>query len=292
MKIPAILQLHFIVFLWGFTGILGKLITMPAVPMVWVRILITFFVIYIYLRIKKIDLKVSKKIFFQLLACGTVIGIHWVLFFLAIKISNVSIALSTLSCGTLFAALLEPIFFKRKISIPEILLSLIIIVCIATIFKTEFHFWQGILVGVSCSFFSALFAVLNGKMYKKADSSVVVLYELLGGLGILTLFLLVNQQFSEIINVSPLNLLWLLILGILLTAYPMVKTVSLMKEFKPFTLMLSVNLEPVYTIIFAYLIWTDTEAMSLSFYCASLVMLAAIICNGYLKSISSSKNKI
>ncbi|MEG1200470.1 MAG: EamA family transporter, partial [Algoriella sp.] len=119
-------RLQFLVLLWGFTGVFGKLVTMNALPMVFYRVLIAAIAIFIYMKFKKIGFKVSKQYIVRLLGIGAIIGVHWFTFYLSIKLSNISIALSTLSMGALFSAILEPIFFKRKLNLSEIILSVIV----------------------------------------------------------------------------------------------------------------------------------------------------------------------
>jgi drug/metabolite transporter (DMT)-like permease len=285
MKLPAIIQLHLIVFMWGFTGVIGKLITLSAVPLVWGRTLIAAFLLFIYLRFfTKENFVVSRKLMFQFLGCGVIIGAHWVLFYGSIKISNISIATSTLSTGTLFVALLEPIFFRRKIKMSEILLSSIIIICIFLIFNTEMSYWKGILMGIGCAFLSALFSVINGVMYHRGSSAVIIFYEMLGSFLAVTVFMTFINNWETIINIKMLDMISLLILGGFLTSFPMVMTMKLMKHITPFTLMLSVNLEPVYAILIAFVIWKDSEKMSPTFYIATAIMIVAICINGYLKT--------
>ncbi|TWP22573.1 DMT family transporter [Apibacter muscae] len=290
MKIPAYIQLQFIVLMWGFTGVIGKLITLSSIPLVWGRTLIATVFLYIYLRfIVKENFIIKKKLILQFIGCGFVIGIHWVLFYGAIKISNISIATSTLSTGTLFAALLEPIFLKRKIKISEIFISIIIILCIFLIFKTEFQYWKGILMGVSCALLSALFSVINGKLHSKSNATVLTFYEMIGGFLILNLFIGFGNNLDQIIHIKFMDIFWLIILSCILTCLPMIHTIKLMKFLTPFTIMLSINLEPVYAILIAFLIWSDAEKMSLTFYIATAIMILAICTNGYLKNRTSQR---
>lgn len=280
------LRLQFIVFLWGFTGVLGKLIQVEAVPLVWYRTLVAAIVLYIVLRWKKISLKISKRHLWMLLGIGLLIGIHWMAFFGAIKVSNVAVALSTLSTGALFSAFLEPLLFRRKILVSEILLAVVVSACILLIFKASPHYWLGILLGIICSFFSALFSVLNGKIHTLFPSEKIMFYEMIGGFVIVALFLPFFEGYASLAEVRWRDLGLLILLGSLFTAYPMMESVSLMKHVSPFTLLLNVNLEPVYGIILAYLIFGESEKMTPLFYAATLVMVLAIIANSIIKNKS------
>ncbi len=281
------LRLQFLVLLWGFTGVFGKLVTMSALPMVWIRVLVAALAVFIYMKWKKKDFEVSKQTMLKLLGIGGIVGVHWFTFYLSIKLSNVSIALSTLSMGALFSAILEPIFFKRRINLLEIVLSLIVSICIIVIFNaTPEDYQKGIIIGVFCSFLSALFAVLNSKLPKSIQPTKVTFYEMLGGLLVLSLLLLAFQPegIIEIVNISWTNLGWLILLGIVFTAYAQIESVDLLKHVSAFTLMLNVNLEPIYGIILASLVFGDSEHMTPIFYIATGVMLLSIIANGIIKA--------
>ena len=165
MQKLALFRLHLIVFLWGFTAILGKMITANAQILVFYRMLFAAVCLFIFIRVfKKESIKISKKLFFQLSAIGFAMALHWLCFFYSIKVSNVSIALSCLSLSTLFAAILEPLVFKRKVDISEIVMGTVIVSCILLIFKTEFQYKEGIFFGILCAVFGTIFSVFNGKI--------------------------------------------------------------------------------------------------------------------------------
>jgi len=289
MKISPLFKLHLIVFLWGFTGVVGKIISISALPLVWVRMLFAFVIVYFYLRYRKIPILISKKLVIKLLLIGGIIALHWYTFFYAIKVSNASIAVSTLSTGALFTSFLEPIFLKKKLNFLEVFLAIIVSICIFIIFKAESKYYIGIIIGLISSFLSALFQVINGKVYKETHASSIVLYELIGGWLLITCMLFGFENFNEIIKISFVDILWLLLLAGILTAYPLIESVSLMKHFSPFSLILTINLEPIYTIIIAYFIWKEEEQMSSVFYICTAVILSMIIINGYIKSKEKTK---
>lgn len=279
------LRLHFIVFLWGFTAILGKLITADAAGLVFYRLVFSMVCLYLFIRvIKKQSLKVSRKVLLQVLAVGVVIGLHWLFFFHSIKIANVSIALSCLSTATLFASILEPIVFKRKMDFTELLIGIVIVICIGLIFEAQFQYKWGIFWGVLCAFLSALFGVLNGKIFGIASSEKIIFYEMLGGTLVISAFILLGGDWHSVQQVSQRDVFLLVILAALFTAFPMLESIRLMEFMSPFTLTLAVNLEPVYGIILAFFIFGESERMSAVFYIASAVMILAIIANGLIKA--------
>ncbi|MCJ8155601.1 DMT family transporter [Chryseobacterium sp. SSA4.19] len=281
----ALFRLHLIVFLWGFTAILGKLIQANAQILVFYRMLFAAICLYIYIRIiKKESIKVSKKIFFQLAAIGFSMSLHWYCFFHSIKVSNVSIALSCLSLSTLFAAIMEPFIFKRKIDISEVVMGVVIVACILLIFQTEFRFKEGIMYGVLCAVFGTIFSVFNGKMFGKTSSGNIIFYEIFSGWFMLLIIYLFSGQIFQINEISYHDIALIGLLASVFTAFPMLESVNLMKYISPFTLILTVNLEPVYGIILAFFIFGESEHMSPVFYGASGVMILAIIVNGFIKA--------
>ncbi|MBE4950638.1 EamA family transporter [Chryseobacterium culicis] len=281
----ALFRLHLIVFLWGFTAILGKLIQANAQILVFYRMLFASVFLFVFIRVfKKESIKVSKKIFFQLAAIGFAMALHWYCFFYSIKVSNVSIALSCLSLSTLFASILEPIIFKRKIDISEVIMGAVIVACILLIFKTEFHFKEGIIYGILCAIFGTIFSVFNGKMFGKTSSGNIIFYEIFCGWFILMLFYLFSGQIFQMNEINYRDLALICLLASVFTAFPMLESVNLMKYISPFTLILTVNLEPVYGIILAFFIFGESEHMSPIFYIASGVMILAIIANGLIKA--------
>ena len=280
------LRLQFLVLLWGFTGLFGKLVTISSLPMVWFRMSIAAIAIFIYIKVTKRSFKISKKHLIQLLLIGGIVGMHWFTFYQSIKTSNVAVALSTLSLCALFSSILEPIIFKRKIVVSEIILSLVVSGCIMVIFSASPAYKEGIIYGVICSFLSALFSILNSTYKDKIASTNITFYEMIGGfitINILMLFFDYNL-FNEIVNVGWSNFLWLLLLGVVFTAFAQIEAVNLFKYFTPYTILLNINLEPVYGIILAGLVFGESEKMQPIFYIATAVMILSIIVNGIIKS--------
>jgi len=288
----ALFRLHLIVFLWGFTAILGKLIHADASILVFYRMFFAAFFLFIFIRFfKKESLKISKKLFIQLATIGGFMGFHWLCFFYSIKVSNVSIALSCLSLSTLFASILEPIVFKRKIDISEVIMGIVILVCMGLIFKTEFQYKEGIFFGVLTALFGTVFGVFNGRIFGKTSSGNIIFYEIFSGCAILSVLYLFTGQLFQLHDISMRDLGLVLILASFFTAFPMLESVNLMKYISPFTLILTVNLEPVYGIILAFFIFGESEQMSPIFYVASLVMISAIVINGVLKARKATAAK-
>lgn len=292
VKNSALFRLHLIVFLWGFTAILGKLVHANAHILVFYRMLFAAFFLFIFIRfIKRDSLKVSRKLLIQLSAIGGFMAFHWLFFFYSIKVSNVSIALSCLSLSTLFAAVLEPLIFKRKIDVSEVVMGIVIVICMGLIFKTEFHYKEGIFFGILTALFGTIFSVFNGKIYGKTSSGNIIFYEIFSGFLLLSIFYLFTGQISQLNEISYRDLSLILLLASVFTAFPMLESIKLMKYISPFTLILTINLEPVYGIILAFFIFGESEQMSPVFYIASLIMILAIVANGIIKARKTADTK-
>ena len=279
------IHLHLIVFIWGFTAILGQLITLQALPLVFTRIAIAVTVILGYLLIRKKNLALSPKDIIRFFLFGFIIAIHWLTFFHAIKISNISITLACISTGAFFTSILEPIFYKRKIILYEVLLGCLVIVGLILIFQFETQYKMGIIVALTSAFLSACFSLINGKLANSYDSVVISFYELLGGLFILACFLFFQDGFTfENFNFQPYDYLWLGILGSICTAYPFIATIDIMKYLTPYTVMLTINLEPIYGILLAVILFKDQEKMTPAFYFGAVIILSTVLLNAYFKN--------
>lgn len=284
-NLKSYLQLHLIVFIWGFTAIIGALITLDALPLVWFRMLFAVVFIAIYLCYKKLPLRIPFKILIQFLFCGLVIALHWFTFFHAIKISNVSITLACLSTGALFASIIEPILYGKKIVPYEVFFGLLVVVGLYIIFNVEGNYFWGIITALTSAFLSALFAVINSRLVKSYNATVISFYELSGGVIFFSFLLLFFGSFSfEFFQLSVKDLLYLLILSSVCTAYAFIASTSVMKFLSPYTVMLTINLEPIYGIILAVLIFEEKEKMSFGFYIGAFIILLTVLLNAVIKS--------
>jgi len=289
-NIKSYLHLHLIVFIWGFTAILGGLISLDALPLVWYRMMIALLLIFLFLLVRKRPIGASGKILAGFLLGGLVIALHWLTFFMAIKVSNISVTLACLSTGAFFASFLEPIFYGRKMIWYEVLFGLIVIVGLGIIFNVEGDHIEGIILALTSAFLSALFSVINGKFAQKHEASVITFYELLGGVGFLTLYMLFSGYFTKDFFILSLSdCIWLLVLGSICTAYAFLASVQVMKYLSPYTVMLTINLEPIYGIILAVLVFKDKEKMSPSFYVGAAIILLTVILNGIAKNYKKIK---
>ncbi|MBL7911731.1 MAG: DMT family transporter [Bacteroidia bacterium] len=282
--------LHIIVFIWGFSPVLGRFISADAYQLVWFRILITVGVMFLYLKVTKHELRISSKHLWQLSGIGIIIMVHWLMFYGAIKESNISVTMVAFSTGTLFSSIIEPILYKRRIRFYEVVIGLIIMGAIALIFSIETHYWVGILLGIGAAFTSSLFGVFNGIMAHKLRPGIISFYELSAALVGLTIFLTLNGNFSaDFFVLDNYSVVGLLLLSLVCTVFPFIASVDLSKYISPYTIVLTVNLETVYGIIWAILFYNENKEVKPTFYVGVLIILFAIFLNSYLKRVNDKK---
>ena len=279
------LLLHLTVFIYGFTGILGKLISIEAEDLVWYRLLIAVSSLLLFITfIKKQTLTCTSKQLLYYLLTGLVIASHWVFFYLSIKTAPVSIAVVCLSSSTFFTALIEPLFYKRKIIVYEVVLGFVIIFSLYLIFKINYTYKLGMIYGIISAFLASVFPVLNGMLTKGGNAYTITFYELSGGFLFLTIYFSITGHFtSDFFSVGLSDIIWLTLLGIVCTAFTFVISVAIMQEISPYTVVLSINLEPLYTIILAAIILGESNYLSPTFYLGTVFILSTIFMNAYLK---------
>lgn len=292
-KTKNYLHLHFLVFIAGFTAILGKKISIGSVDLVWYRMLIAGILMYVYIRFIRLKIKVDLKTKLKFFLAGIIIALHWITFFEAINESNVSIALAMFSTGAFFASFIEPVFYKRRIIWYEIIFGIIIIIGVFLITQSEIKYIKGILLGISSALFSALFAVINGRFIETHQATVISFYEFVSGVTFLTLFILLFKDgFSlEFFTLSTSDWVYILILASVCTAYAFIGAVDVMRWISPYTVMLTYNLEPIYGIGLALLIFPESEIMSTQFYYGAILIILIVLMDAFLKNYKRKKKE-
>lgn len=284
------LKLHFIVFIWGFTAVLGALLTIESTSIVWYRMLLASLFLGMYIVYKKIKFKISLTLLLKLVFVGLLIALHWILFFKAIQVSNVSITLSIFSLGAFFASLLEPLFFGRKIIAYEVFFGLLTILGLGLIMKVEVNYLEGIIYALISIVIGVVFTILNGKLIQKEDATIITFYEFLAGTFFISIYFLIQNKFTA--NFFVLNTndwMILLVLSSICTAYAFTASVKVMEQLSPYTVMLTTNLEPVYGIVLAYFIIGGKEKMSVSFYIGAVLIIFLVLLNGIYKHRKTKK---
>ena len=291
-KLKNYLHLHLIVFIWGFTAVLGKLISIDAMPLVWYRMLIASSLVGVFILFKQYSLRVSNKTLLVMLTAGVIIALHWVTFFKAIKVSNVSIALVTMSTGALFTAFLEPIWYGRKIIWYEVVFGLIVVFGLYLIFNVSTSYSLGMGLALISALLGAIFTLINGQLIKTNKPSTISFYELMSGALFISIYLAINGSFNKDFFMLPFSdWFFIFILASVCTAYAFIASIRVMRFISPYTVLLTTNLEPVYGIFLALLIFGQSEKMSPLFYVGALIIIATIIANGILKNSGRSNAK-
>ena len=277
--------LHLSVFIFGTTGILGKLISLGSYALVWYRLLVALFALFFVFSIAKRSLALDRRTAFMLLVVDLILGAHWLTFFEAIKRSNVSASLVCFSSVSLFTSIIEPILYRRRIRWSEPVIGLGIVAGLFFVFRFEFEFAGGMILSTISAGLAALFTVLNGLLVRRLDPKIMTVYELLGAF-ILSSFWLGILSLVDPQNMRPTipDLLWLAILGIVCTAFSFMLSIQLIRRITPFSFMMAINLEPIYSILLALAIWPESEKMSSEFYYGAAFIVAMIFLNSYLKA--------
>ena len=269
----------------GLTGVFGKLISLSAIHLVWYRMGIAFISIAIFLAFKKQLFAVSKKDFLGLLGVGALVTFHWLFFFESIKVSTVSVAVVCLATSSLFSALIEPFFFKRKFLFYEVIMGVVVVVALAFIMGTETKYFWGYFYGILAAFLATLFTLFNAKYINKVGAAKITMIEMLSGVIIISCILFFQEDYTVFTSkISITDLSYLIVLGTLCTAMVFVWLTEIMRHITPYSLIMAINLEPVYSIIFALIIFGDNELMSSSFYLGSCAIIGIVFLDGYLKN--------
>ncbi|MGF1564794.1 MAG: DMT family transporter [Flavobacteriales bacterium] len=279
-----LILLHLIVLIFGFTGILGKLISIGAEPLVFWRCAIASAVLGAYMAARSRLRRYPLSVMLRWAGISGIAAAHWITFFAAIKVSNVSVALATLATSALFVSVTAPLVTKKKYDWRESVLGLLVIVGVSIILSVETRYINGIVLSLISAFLAGLFSTLNSIQIKTYDALNISFYELSAAAVLVAVYLAVTGGWSaDVVVLSANDWLWIALLATVATAFAYVVSVDVMKELTPFTVALAINLEPVYSIILALLIFGDEEKMSPGFYWGALLILLALFADAVLK---------
>jgi len=283
------LKLHFIVFLWGFTAIIGKLVTIPAVEMVFYRTLLAGIGMGAVILAMRGSFKVSNSDLLKLILTGFIVALHWLTFFASGRISNPSTSLVGFATCSLWAALIEPFAKKSKIQYIEVGLGIVVIIGLYIIFSFDFQYPMGLFLGILSGFTCAIFAVINSKLVSRVSSLTITFYEMIGaciGVAIFFPFYAGRWATGGVLNLVPTlpDWIWIAILSLVCSVYAYTVAINLTKKLSVFFIQLTLNLEPVYGIAFALLVFGEREVMSWNFYLGTVVILGAVVAYPFVKN--------
>lgn len=285
-----LVQLHTIILLWGFTPVLGKLISFGALDLVWYRLAFAVLSLMGFMLYKKEGLKLDFKPIITLLTIGCVVGLHWYFFYHAIKVSNVSVTMAGFSTITLFASLLQPLLLKQRFFWGDFIYGIILVIGLGIIFKFETDQIAGLVYGILAALTSAFFGVYNGKLIQMHGAYKITFYEFLGALIFISLVKVFSSEHGfqlPLLDVS--DGIYLIILSVFCTTIAFTWSVEILKHFTPLTVIITNNLEPVYGIVFSLLLFSDTEYMSNGFYAGVLIILTSVFTYPLIKERFSPK---
>ena len=280
--------------MWGFTGILGKLMDLEASVIVWYRVVIAFIALGVYMSIRGWSFKVSsRKRLLQILVVGMFVGAHWLTFYYSIKLSTASLGILCLSTTTLHVAWLEPLVMKKKFSKLEMFLSIVVVV---GIYIATDNFspqeYEALGYGLISAFFAALFAVFNTKLVETDSASIISFYELVAASITLSFVLLFNGQLNnDLFVMTGEDFFWLLFLALACTSFAFIATIIVMDKLGTFTVSLSINLEPIYTLILAVFILQENEELNSRFYLGAVIIILTVLADAVIENISNTREK-
>jgi drug/metabolite transporter (DMT)-like permease len=286
------LLLHVIIFMWGFTGILGKIIHIDALNIVWFRVLIAFVSLFFALKWLGLPRKIAdRKTRWKVFGVGIIVAVHWMTFYTSIQLSTASLGILCLSTTTLHVTWLEPLIMKKRFSWVEFGFGLIVVLGIYIV-SSGIHasHLNALYIGLFSALCAALFSVFNAKIAEETPASAITLHEMgIAFLFISVIFFAQQKLTSDLFKMSGSDLGWLLFLGIACTSFAFLATIEVMKKLGAFTVSLSINLEPVYTILLAIPILHEDKMLSGNFYWGSLLILLLVIANGIYKRLQEEK---
>ena len=290
----ALIQLNAAVFLWGFTGVLGRAITLNSTMLVWWRLLITMISLWILYLMQGKAKRIPAKSMLVISLIGTLLALHWVFFYASIKLANVTIALTCLSTTALLASLIEPLVLQKKFDPFEILLGFFAIAGIFIIYNTHLQFSTGIIVGLFASLFTVLVSVFNKKIVDQYHHEHITLYQLTGGfLGLTVLLPLFHLVFpAKWSTPTTLDWVWLILLSWVCTILTFFLYIRSLKKISAFTMNLTLTLEPIYGIILAFLIYHENKSLSKWFYLGFALIILAVLLHTFRLIYTSRQESV
>lgn len=286
-KLLDFFHLQFIVVVLSFTAVLGKLINMSALYLVWWRLVIAILGLFVFLLFTNKKLLADKAQILKYLLIGVIVGLHWLCFFGAVKLSNISVTLVVMSSTTLFTGIIEPLLLKENFKPLQLLFGFIIIAGIALIFSFETNYKLGIIVALLAALSAALFTALNKKVTQGKNSGIASFYELTGGFITLSVVILFTINDLQELTPNKTDFIWLAILGVVCTSYAYTASVKVMRSLSAYVVSMSINMEPIYGIVLAYVFFAESENMTSHFYLGTAIVLVCIL----LYPIVSKKSK-
>ena len=284
-RTQSIILLHTAVFLAGWTGILGRLITLGGLPLVWYRMMVSVPVLAAVMALMGRLHRTGWRAVFRIAGCGTILALHWVAFFASIQASNVSIGVACIATSCFFTAILDPLLNRKRLSWAEVLISFIAIAGVLLVFSLDVRYRLGIALGLLSAALYSLFSILHIQVSHRTgeDSATMLLYELLGGVLFLTLLMIPFTRLfpDQPVALTPQDGLWILLLGSVFTILPFLFQLHALRTLSAFTVNLAYNLEPVYSIAFAAILFGELREVNFSFWIGIALIVVSVLVQTY-----------
>ena len=282
-RVKAVLLLHGIVFLWGFTGIIGKLLHQNPLILVWYRMLIASIGLAVYVVWKKDAWIVPKKQRIWVLLTGAVVALHWITFYYSIHLSTASLGILCLATTTFHVVWLEPLLLKLPFNRTKLVFSIIVVIGVAFIARDyRGDVLTALFVGLISALLAAIFSVSNAKLSQSVTPPVLSLLELMTGfVGISTVLIFQGVSWSEF-SIDWNAFMWLLFLGLVCTSFAFMAAIYLVQKLGAYTVSLTINLEPIYTMLLAAAVLKEHELLSNEFYIGAALIIVVLLINGWL----------
>ena len=279
-----LLLLHLIVLVWGFTGILGREISLEPFSLVWWRVLIAAVTIACIAFISRENIRATKRELVRFAGVGLLTAAHWVCFFASIKYSKISVALVVLSTSAFFVSLIHPLLKREKPKRYEMAMGIVVIMGLLLIFKFESEYTLGIFLSLTAAFLAALFSTLNARLVATHQPTQMAFWEMLFAFIGLTVYFILDGGSKNMLVLPPYrDFLLLLLLGIICTGFAFIVSIRVMRVLSPFTCALAINMEPVYTILLALVLYGSEEWLSKEFYAGGLVIISTLFIDVWMK---------
>lgn len=282
-RLKEFLLLHGIIFLWGFTGIIGKLLHQESFIIVWYRVFIASLGLLAYLWFTKSSFSVKRTHILPVVLVGIVVALHWITFYYAIQISTASLGILCLATTTVHVVWLEPLIMKTAFQWKKLFFSLMVVAGVAFIardFKGDVLLATGI--GLLSALLAGIFSVSNAKLSQTIPAPILSFYELTTGWVGISLYLLITQVPAKMFYLSWSDLWWLLFLGLVCTSFAFIVAINLVKKLGAYTVSLTINLEPIYTMILAVVLLNEHKILSIEFYVSAFLIIGALLLNAWL----------
>ena len=287
-RVQSLLLLHGVVVIFGFTGILGKLISIEAEPLVFWRVTLGGVTTALYLFLRRQWTDWTARDVVRVGVVGWVVAAHWVTFFASIKASSVGLALTMLATAPLFIGFIEPLVYKRRLAWREVAVAAVVFAGISMVFEAEKDQTLGMVLGLTSAFLAAVFSTVNGVLVRKHDPVNMSAVELLAaGLGMAVWLLAKGELGAAVLHVPDSDWVWIVLLAVVATSFAFMVSIQVLKQLTPFESAMAINLEPIYAIALAYVLFG--ERFSPGFYLGAFLVIGAVFLDTALRSKTPEK---